>query len=989
MKHTFIILLLLALTASFVQAARPMKDDDTPVLVAGCAFQAVTHQRLAEVYAELLTTDSTRVDSMTTSENIHVGLLRGPWMFRLDKHGLSRPYIVRLSKPGYETVCIDIPVGKWKRNKENLKLYPNAEMSYAGKSQTLGEATVTATKVVFYNRGDTLVFNADALNTPDGSSLDAIIRQLPGVELKEGGEITVNGRKVEKLMLNGKDFFNNDNKLMLENLPAIMVKHIDVYEETSDIDKALKNEDAEKAYVMDVKLKRQYQTGYIVNAEGGGGTEHRYLGRLFAMRFTPRTQLTAVGNVNNLNDSRRPGQDTEWSPDKMPAGALTTRMGGLDFNFDNSYNRMKVRADFKVENTDAFNVANQSSENFLTSGNTFGRSFSTYRSKTTRYDFSHQFEKTFEDKAMFVHHINADYRRVRSLNNLASATFTDNPDHYLPASASLLDTLQSPAASQLLRRLAVNRVLSARKQNSDTWNASGSATAVFIKSNIALELSGQYSGEKERSFEHYRLDYPTGGGNTDYRNRYNQTPSSYDAMMRVNALRFFSNLFVKGLNLKANYTFTQNFSEKDYNRHRLERLAGWDETGSADHPLGMLPSEEEWLKNITLDERNSYFQKSRPMSNRFNLEFTYRKKRPNSDRTHYALRFHAPADVKTQRLDYRRYTYDRSTRRTDVLFEPYAWFEYNLPTFGDEGNHSFSVSYEMTQRAPSLDSHLLDYRDDADPLNISTGNPGLHKESQHAFAARYYRRNRKKQTYLTLIFNHRLTQHAIAYGFTYNPLTGVRHYRPENVEGNNETRLNVMYGTPLDSEKKRLHFEGSTQLLLSHYADLMTTDDGTTELAVPQKSMVNTLWATQHAQLSYKLNKFTLRATGYVGYNRAASARPGFTTQNVWTYDYGLSGQAELFWKLQLSTDLKMYSHRGFAEAAANTDYLVWNARLSRAFPKQGLTLIIDGFDLLRQIKNRSFTMSTSGRVETYRNALPSYFMMHAGWRLNRQPKRQ
>lgn len=323
-----------------------------------------------------------------------------------------------------------------------------------------------------------------------------------------------------------------------------------------------------------------------------------------------------------------------------------------------------------------------------------------------------------------------------------------------------------------------------------------------------------------------------------------------------------------------------------------------------------------------------------------------------------------------------------------MLFEPYAWFEYNLPTFGDEGNHSFSVSYEMTQRAPSLDSHLLDYRDDADPLNISTGNPGLHKESQHAFAARYYRRNRKKQTYLTLIFNHRLTQHAIAYGFTYNPLTGVRHYRPENVEGNNETRLNVMYGTPLDSEKKRLHFEGSTQLLLSHYADLMTTDAGTTELAVPQKSMVNTLWATQRAQLSYKLSKFTLRATGYVGYNRAASARPGFTTQNVWTYDYGLSGQAELFWKLQLSTDLKMYSHRGFAEAAANTDYLVWNARLSRAFPKQGLTLIIDGFDLLRQIKNRSFTMSTSGRVETYRNALPSYFMMHAVWRLNRRPKR-
>lgn len=987
MKHS-ILLLLLALTACLTRAARPAEDDGTRVLIVGGAFQAITHQRLTGVFAELLTADSARVDTMTTSEYSNFASLRGPWMFRLEKHGLDRPYIVRLSKPGYEAVCIPIPVEKWKRGKDNIKQYPNAEMSYARRTQTLGEATVTATKVVFFHRGDTLVFNADALNTPDGSSLDAIIRQLPGVELKKGGEITVNGRKVEKLMLNGKDFFNNDSKLMLENLPAFMVKDIDVYEETSEIDKALKNENAQKAYVMNVKLKRQYQTGYIVNAEGGSGTHHRYLGRLFAMRFTPRTQLIATGNVNNLNDSREPGQNTEWTPDAMPAGAKTTRMGGLGFNFDNSYNKMKMHANFKVENTEAFNIANQSSENFLTSGNTFGRSFSTYRSKETLYSFAHKLEKNFGSSVMLQYRVNASYRHARSLNNLASATFTANPDLYLPASASLLDTLQGPAASQLLRRLAVNRVLSARKQNSDATSAYGHASTVFLRSFMVLELTGQYDGEKARSFEHYRLDYLAAGGNTDFRNRYMQTHPSYNAMVQAHALRFFRNLFTKGLDLQTSYTFTQRFAEKDHTLHRLERLAGWDETGSADHPLGTLPSQEEWLHSITRDEPNSYFLKSRPMSNRVSLELSYLKRRAESDKTRYQLRFHIPVDIATQHLDYRRHTYNRTTRRTDVLLAPFAWFQYCLKGCGDSDWHAFEASYNMRQRAPQLDNELLDYRDDADPLNITMGNPDLRKENNHSFSAYYNRSSGAKQTYLSCHLMHTLTQHAIARGFTYNPLTGVRHYRPENVEGNNETRLGAYYGTPLDRRHKRLRFEGNTSVLFSHLADLMTTDAGATELARPQKSMVNTLWTTQSAQLSYKLRSFTIRATGYVGYNRSASDRPGFTTQNVWAYNYGLSGQAELFWKLQFSTDLKMYSHRGFAEAAANTDYLVWNARLSRAFTKQGLTLIVDGFDLLRQIKNRSFTMNTSGRIETYRNALPSYFMVHATWRLNRQPKK-
>lgn len=169
------------------------------------------------------------------------------------------------------------------------------------------EITVTASKVKFYNRGDTIVYNADAFITAEGSMLDALIRQLPGVELKEGGAIYVNGRYVESLMLNGKDFFKGNNKLMLENLAAYTVKNIEVYERQQEIDRIVGADFGKKLLTMDVKLKKEYNQGFILNADAGYGTSDRYLGKLFAMWFADHARVSLIGNANNLNDVRKPG----------------------------------------------------------------------------------------------------------------------------------------------------------------------------------------------------------------------------------------------------------------------------------------------------------------------------------------------------------------------------------------------------------------------------------------------------------------------------------------------------------------------------------------------------------------------------------------------------------------------------------------------------------------------------------------------------------
>ena len=126
------------------------------------------------------------------------------------------------SHRGYESTEVTFQMKKGWKFLDYIYLKPLPRI------HTLGEAKVQSSRIKFYHKGDTLVFDADAFNLAEGSMLEALIKELPGVELKRNGEIFVNGRKVDELFLNGKDFFRGDRLVLLENLPSYMVKNVKV-----------------------------------------------------------------------------------------------------------------------------------------------------------------------------------------------------------------------------------------------------------------------------------------------------------------------------------------------------------------------------------------------------------------------------------------------------------------------------------------------------------------------------------------------------------------------------------------------------------------------------------------------------------------------------------------------------------------------------------------------------------------------------------------
>ena len=311
------------------------KQDKESMIIQGKVVDSMTRNDLPGAVVTLMTKDST-VLATKEAKSLWMNMDQSGYTsdFYFEVPHRSESYILKATFEGHDTTYVDYTLSNVGRREFLRQLSPILMPKTIRRS--MREVTVTASKVMFYYRGDTVVYNADAFQLAEGSMLDALVKQLPGVELMDGGVITVNGKLVDALLLNGKDFFRGNNRVMLDNLPAYIVKQVEVYDQYGDKSEFLGQKlENDKRYVMDVRLKKEYSIGWLVNVEGGAGPtighndeendNARYLGRLFAMRFTDHSRVAAYANANNLNDGEKPGESSGFNMEVNPAKAVATR----------------------------------------------------------------------------------------------------------------------------------------------------------------------------------------------------------------------------------------------------------------------------------------------------------------------------------------------------------------------------------------------------------------------------------------------------------------------------------------------------------------------------------------------------------------------------------------------------------------------------------------------------------------------------------------
>lgn len=787
-------------------------------------------------------------------------------------------------------------------------------------------------------RGDTIVYNADAFALAQGSMLDGLIDQLPGAELKSDGKIYVNGKFVNELLVNGDNFFKGDPKIALENLPAYMVNDIQVYRRNDyREDKLLE----ELPLVMDVKLKKQYQTGWIANAEAGYGTLGRYMGRLFALMFTRDSRLSVVGNVNNTNDDRKPGQTDNWNPDWQSAGRSTVASGGIDYLWNSRLREWKVEANLMAQHKKSDIGSESNSERYLSGGSMVG----TARSG----DLSRRWRVTTDNKVSF--HVprlwltltpTAVFEREKASGHSASTTSN--------AMGELLNSLSE--ATGTYRRLwtvgavADGRWMLPRRSNTLTaslgfkWNDRRLETTAD-RSLLFPMMSEQNDVSRPAEFlPERKLEVK---GNVSY-------GVDYD----------WSRLFHGNVSARYSYRHERVNSTRDY------YLRG-DDDGGADGAVA-LPSLTDALRTAGFIPANSFDYTLNEDLHTLKLALTnffpHFEPKTRSYQPNIGLEArinHAPGNI--------RYLHDSReyhARRRAWYVDPKVRFDVS-----DIG----TITYSYVAKLPGL-RDMLDVADDANPLYRFLGNPDLKTTRIHEVWLNIYHLF-KRGPGLDVTFNK--YDNMIAQAADYNMQTGVTTYQPVNVGGNWDITGNLRYNSVLGSDEK-WRLESATRAFYQNSADLIGRE----------LSTVRNLSLSENLKLTFKIMQgMEISGTGKAEWRRAESAMAGFATISAVDFDYGIIFRAtKLPWDMSLTTDLVMHSRRGYADSRLNTNDLVWNARLAKSILHGNLTFAVDGFDILGNLSNVRLVMNSQGRTETRYNTLPRYAMLHVIYRLNIAPKK-
>ena len=869
---------------------------------------------------------------------------------------LRDKYLFKVEAKGYNTVWVSQKVKKTWYGKYPKYFTANDVRLYEEIKYNLNEATVKASRIQFVMKGDTIEYNAAAFRISQGSMLDNLIRALPGTTLDDNGQIKVNGKLVSCLTVNGRDLFRGDPKIALSKLPAYAVSKIRVFHKSpyTDSKKEDPRSQAEKEndpLIMDVGLKREYAQGWFSNYEvaGGsnlqGGWDTKWLGRLFAMRYTNHSSIALYANANNLNESSNPGGKGEWRKTDPSTGEKKTYMGGLNFSIYPKNERIRFNTSLQLLRQETFNSEKNTIENFYNEGNVFSTSIS--NEKQTKTDLrwnSDMFIKT----------------NFANITLTPSAYYTHNKERGVNTSSQMQAITIRTALDTLYNRCRYDQ------RREDKWGVSIGAN----------DYIGVHLGEAGRIGYDFNFSY----NKTEYKNawtdvvRYKQYEANdYETTKDANrptfdyhydlSATYYSPYLFKNSNRRLmfflNYSFTQNFNSGHqdlmYNNNSL--------TPSGNDAI-------EWA----LDQQNSYHTTRLELVNKVSPLFFFNWKK-------FSLNLTPDMQFHRRRIRDYRNAENKEYEKSDIVFNPILSLALGSIVNG-EGN-KLEIRADIRNTLPNL-NYLLDVRDETDPMVKYYGNSSLKPErTYNANIGYYYQKWKPTNRSFSVGASYCKMDNSISRARIYDDHTGITIYKPQNINGN--WQASMFWGARLGNMPKGLEWNYNASLQYQH------SNEYTTESTSAQQILsVNSLIQEHKLRLSYRIKNVTMAGKVEVNWVQMRSEQHTFDKFSYTDFNYGISFTSPLVWGIDFDTDLMVYCRRGYNEASMNTTNWVWNASLSKALGKRKQWVIkANGFDLLHQISTIRRTVNAQGRTETWYNTIPSYATLHIVYRLDLKPKKK
>ena len=925
--------------------------------VTGTVMESDTQEPMAQTSIRLLKTDSTFVAGALTDLQGH---------FRL-KAPATGQYIVQITSVGYKPYTKRITVAGDKDvalGKVNMK--PDAVM--------LQGATVTGQAAKVTLKADTFVYNAAAFRTPEGSVVEELVKRLPGAQIDDDGKITINGKEVKKIMVDGKEFMVGDTKTAMKNLPANIVERVRAYDQKSDLARVSGIDDGEEETVLDFGVKPGMNKGIMLNTDLALGTRDRYAGRAMFGWMKDDLKVFLMGNGNNVNDMGFSPGGGRWGGARQ--GLVAPKMLGANVNYEKK-NKLKLDGSIRWNHRDDDVAVRRSTENFMTSSSSiFNNSNSKNMSRTNSWDARMRIEWTPDTLTNIMLRPQFRYNSNDGLNNSVSATFRSDPYRFATDPLAELDKLIYQD-SIVTNTNSENSLSYSDSKNVGGWlqlnrrlNRGGR--------NLTLRLGANYSEGISKSMSNNYVDYfivdstltPREYKDSAYHaNRYAVTPTkNWDYNIRAT----YSEPIFRQTYLQFSYQFQYRYTENDRATYDWSKLSlpfynidpvyrGWDDY------LSLLattnpPTELEDTKSKTLSqysEYRNYIHTAEVMLRVVRKDYNF----------NVGIQF-VPQSTK---LTYRYLNTDTVTKRNVMNWTPTADFRWKISQVSQ-----LRFTYRGNTSQPSM-TDLLDITDDSNPLNVRQGNPGLKPSFTQNFRLFYNNYIQNHQRSIMAHINFSTTRNAVSNMVTYNPETGSRLTRPENINGNWNAFGMFMFNTALDSAAF-FNVNTFTTLRYNNSVGYVSINRN----ANSEKSTTRSTTIGERLSANYRNQWLEFEINGSLEYLHARSELQTNNNMDTWTFSYGANLMVTAPWGTQLSTGMNMNSRRGYNDESMNTNELIWTAQLSQSFLRnKALTLTFQMYDILHQQSTFIRSVSAMQRSDSEYNSITNYAMLHIIYRLN------
>ena len=846
-------------------------------------------------------------------------------------HAEKGDYTLQVSFIGYKTFYTPLKIDG---SQQEITV---DDVLLSSKSEEIKTVEIQDEMIPVQIKGDTIEYNADAFKTNPESNVSDLLKKLPGMEVDKNGTVKAQGEEVQKVLVDGKEFFGNDTKLATENLPADMVKKVQVYDDQSDLSKITGIDDGDRTKTINLKLKKDRKKGLFGTVEGGGGIDDdvnaMYDNKFNINKFKEDMQISTLGMLNNTNKQGFSNRD------------YINFVGGgqnLGGNFRNLNN-----------NSNGVPISSGSSNDGLTQTLAGGINLN--------YDFTPTI--TFSGN-YFYNQLDKD---VQSISNKQYLTGNDTTNY---------KALENALENQLSRNHRLNIKYVQNIDSSQTLTLTGNLIYADSKNvnnntNDNINNTGTYIS-RSKADNNYLGDYYSGTGDLVYGKRFRKKGRS-----------FVLNLTASGSNNNKDYHILNDnnffFADTTTQQFQSEVSSDLNYQGKIAYTEPIAPSTYLELRYLHSNYQTDYdkrFFDINPTNNNEtyngNLSLIY----DNTyafDQYGLGIQLNKGNSNITTGVDFQQSTLTGKIESRNTSIENNNLFI--LPNFKWNYNPGktakLTLNYNTNAQQPTIEQ-LQPTIDNSNPLYLYQGNPDLEPEYNHVARLRYFMFNQFNFTNIFAMLSGNYTTNKITNAQSFDSLL-IQTTQPVNVDYDYTISGYFYYGTPIRPIKTKINigYNANYNKSIAFINAIKNNVDRIThtiDVSVENRNK-DIVDAKTGARVTLNNTEYSLNS----------SLNQNFISTQYYT-DLYIDFLKQ--WSFYTGLEYTVYNGDNFTD---NPDIPIWKAHLSRRFLKGNKGLIkFSAFDILNQNIGINRT-SQFNYIEDQRiNSLGRYYMLSLSYKITR-----